>query len=258
MSHVYYYSCDGSGIDSVQDIIDANPKDLTAIEVLHFDQWDQHTQSIVPKIQKGDTVILDTITMFANSTRGDFKLGNDPSVLYWEKRNVYFSDKNYQTNYEAAGQMIMRRLKDLKNVGARIIVTAHEKEKEDQTVVPPIKRRGPDINDALLSNLVGSSSDVARLRVVFEDEFNGEKLRFKRGQRVLEFGPSEDYISKVHVGLGLSGKVPSVIIRPSYTKVCKALGKIPSWLTVYGNPGAGKSTFTLSSLIDPNGEGIGN
>lgn len=254
---IFYTYSDGNGLDSVQDILDANKDSVAAFEARSYQAWDEFTQSILGKIKAGDTFILDTITTFASTTRGDFKLGNDPAVLYWDKREKYFGDKNFQTNYEAAGQLIMRRLKDLSNLGAKIIVTAHEKEKEDQTVIPPVKRRGPDINDALLGNLIGSSSDVARLRVVFEDEFNGDKLKFKKGQRVLEFGPSEDYMSKTGVSLALSGKVPSVITRPSYPKVCKALHKIPRWLTAYGPPGAGKSTFVLSMLLDPNGEGIG-
>lgn len=254
---IFYTYSDGNGTDSVQDILDNHKDKITALEARSYEVWDQFTQSILGKIKKDDTFILDTITTFAATCRGDFKLGNDAAVSYWEKRNVFFADKNYQTNYEAAGQLIMRRLKDLSNLGAKIIVTAHEKEKEDQTVIPPIKRRGPDINDALLGNLIGSSSDVARLRVVFEDEYNGDKLKFKKGQRVLEFGPSEDYMSKTGVSLALSGKVPSVITRPSYTKVCKALQKVPRWLTTYGPPGTGKSTFTLSMLIDEKGEGVG-
>lgn len=254
---IYYFAADENGLDSVQSVIDSNADKLLVVPIPSYETWDNYSEPLMGKVKKGDVVILDTLSMFAETTRADLKLGNDANIRYWQHRQKLLGESNYGADYKAAQQLIMRRLKNFVSLGANIIVTTHEKEKEDHLVSPPIKRRGPDLNDALLGNLIGSSSDVARLRVIFEDEFSGEKLKFKRGQRVLEFGPSDEYMSKTHVGLEMSGKVPSAITRPSYTKVCKALAKKPTWLTVYGPPGCGKSTFALSMLIDPNGEGIG-
>jgi hypothetical protein len=255
---IHYFCCDGNGFDSVADIIEAHPTAVTVHDIKSYEHFDDVSTKLLSKIKTGDTVILDTISSLANTTRGDLKVGTDPTQSYWAKKDKYMGDSTNRNAYDAAGQLILRRMKDFKAVGAYILVTAHESEREDITVVPPMKKRAPDVNAALLGNLIGSSSDVVRLFVNAEAVCDSEgNIKYPARSRLLELGPSDEFVSKIHVPLAYSGKVPSIIKRPSYTKLCKALGKTPTWLTIYSPPGSGKSTFSLSMLLDPKGEGIG-
>jgi hypothetical protein len=255
---IYAFFCDGNGYDSVADIVESNKQQLSVFDVPNYEVFDLKTTDLLGRIKKGDVVILDTISSLANTTRGDLKIGNDPTQSYWAKRDKFMGDSMNRNAYDAAGQLILRRLKDFKAVGANIIVTVHESEREDMTVVPPMKKRAPDVNAALMGNLIGSSSDVVRLYVNADPVLDGEgKVKYPARSRMLQLGPSDEFVSKVHVPLEMSGKVPQVIKRPSYPKLCKALGKTPTWVTVYGPPGAGKTTFALSMFLDPKGEGIG-
>lgn len=251
------YLTDGTGTDSVQNVIASHSEEITAIEVESYEHWSEHTEEIMDNLTPNDVVILDTMTMFAEMTRTDLKIGNDPKQLNWAMRNKFFDHKNNWDYYDAATNYIMRRLKNMKNKGARIIVTAHERTDEDLTTTPPTKRRVPDLNQKLATSLIASSSVVARLRVIYENEYKGEAIKYKKGQRLLEMGQSLEFAGKIHAPIEVALGLPTTISRPSLPKLYKALGFKPTWLTVYGPPGSGKSTFSLSEFLDMDGSGIG-
>jgi hypothetical protein len=258
MAHkIHYYSADGTGIDSVYDIVAKNKDRVTATEVSSYQQWDEITQKLLTTIEPGDVVILDTITMFAEMIRTDLKIGSDPEKLLWAMKDKFFDHKSTWDYYDAATNLIMRKLKNFRSRGARVIVTAHERTDEDLTATPPIKRRVPDVNQKLATSLIASSSVVGRLRVIYENEYKGEELLRKKGQRVLEMGQSLEYVGKIHAPLDVAMKLKTTIDRPSLTKLYNMLGFEPSFITLYGPPGSGKSTFVLSDLVDLDGKGLG-
>ena len=257
MHKVYYYGIDGVGLDSIAKIVETHKKQIVATEIANYQQWDELTNDLMGTIAPGDVVILDTVSMFAEMIRADMKLGNDVDKLLWSMKDKFFDHKNAWDYYDASNQLIMRRLKNLRSRGARIIVTAHERTDEDLTVTPPMKRRVPDVNQKLATMLIGSSSLVGRLRVIYENEYKGETLIRKKGQRVLEMGQSDEYVGKIHAPIEVSLTLKTTVDRPSLSKLYNMLGFAPSWITIYGSPGAGKTTFTLSDFQDPKGEGIG-
>lgn len=246
---IYYYEADGNGTDSIADVL-GDKKKITHIPISTYEEFDKHVASIVMKVTPNDTVILDTLNALANTTRGDSKLGTDPTENLWLKRDKIIADKNYMTVYTLASQLILRRLKNLSRAGegAKIIVTCHEAERFDESTIPPTKKRAPDVNPELLGSLVGSSSDVFRLTRLDEhivDEDGNEIL--PADTRILQVKGTEEYLAKYHVP---RSRVPSLrnLADPTYHSLCEMLGKTPTWLTVYGAPGVGKSTFATSML----------
>lgn len=254
----YYYGADGNGLDSVADIIEANKKDIVALEVGTFEQFDKSISALDAKIAPGDTIILDTLDALASMWRIDAKLGTDPSVNLWDKRQVYFGDKNSWGAYTGAGEMILRRLKNCRNRGANIIVLCHEAEREDETVFPKQKKRAPDVNPALLSILIASASDVFRLTRMNDAVTNADgETVLPAGARLLQLHGTEEYIAKFHVSIVKADSIAPALSRPSYPKLCKHLGKTPSFLVIYSPPGVGKTTFAFSAFMDKEGKGIG-
>lgn len=196
--------------------------------------------------------------MLADTTRTDFKLGTDPSKSYWKEKDRLVADTYTRNIYDAAGALTMRRLKNLKNLGAHLIVTAHERSGADPALPKSAKIRLPDLNSALCGSLIASSSIAARLTVNHEDEYDDDgNVVLPKGRRLLQVGASEDYLTKVHMDLEDSIEMPEIITRPSIPKLAKILGFVPEFLTVYAPPGVGKSTFALSHYIDLDGSGIG-
>lgn len=248
---IYYYDADGNGVDSIADVLQAKPKEITHIPIRTYEEFDAHVSTIVHKVTSDDLVIVDTLNSLANTTRGDAKLGTDPTENLWARREKILGDKNYLTVYELAGQLILRRLKNLGKCGqgARIIVTCHEAEKLDDTTVPPTKKRGPDVNPALLGALMGSSSDVFRLRSL-DDPITNDKgeIILPVDTRLLELRRSDEIMAKYHVPLSRVPSIKRALPNPTLPMLYKHLGKKPTWLTIYGPPGVGKSTFVTSEL----------
>lgn len=258
MSKTWLFNSDQNGTDSINSIIAKNQDSLTVIEVGSYEKFDNISKDLLEDIVPGDLVILDTISMLADTTRTDYKLGTDMTKSYWKDKDRLVTDAVTRNIYGAAGALIMRRLKNFRSMGARIIVTAHERSGYDPNIPKSAKIRIPDVNDDLCKSLTGSSSLVCRL-TINHDEVTDEEgnVLLAVGQRLLQIKPSEDYYTKVHMDLESSYDLPDVISRPSTTKLAKILGHEPAWMTLYGPPGAGKTTFALSHYLDPEGLGIG-
>lgn len=248
---IFYYAADGNGTDSLDDVLQAKTKEITHVPVSSYDEFDRHVASIVSKVTLKDLVILDTLNMLATMTRGDMALGTDPLALLWDQRHKITGNNNHGASYEATGQMIIRRLKNLcrNGQGARIIVTCHEAEKLDESTIPPTKKRGPDVNPALLGALLGSSSDVFRLRALKENITNDDgQVILASGTRILELRETDEIMAKFHVPLGRVDQIKRALPNPTLPMLYEHLGKKPTWLTVYGASGSGKSTFVTSEL----------
>jgi hypothetical protein len=238
----YLLDFDLNGADSIAHLI---PNKVVHMECDSFITFEGYFKELLPKVGPDDLVIMDTISKAADTTRGDMKLGVDPGEALWDKRGLYLGgDKNYLTVYEAAGQFIMRRLRNLRARGARIITTAHEDEQDDKTTL--MKLRAPAVNEALYKSLMGSSSDVLRLRQTTEDMDLGGGKVLPAYSRVLELRPDGEAIIKTHVAPDRNKEMPRRILHPTLPKLYKTLGKRPTWLVLYGPPGAGKTTLATS------------
>lgn len=247
---IHYLACDGNGVDSISDVL-SKKTEITHVPISSYEEFDRYVASIVNKVTPKDLVILDTLNMLATMTRGDMSLGTDPLANLWDLRGKITGNKNHGADYEATGQMIMRRLKNLcrNGQGARIIVACHEAEKMDESTIPPTKKRGPDVNPALLGALLGSSSDVFRLFTVKEEITNDEgKILIPVGTRVLQLKETDEVIAKCQVPMSMVGKIKKALPNPTLPALYEHIGKKPTWCTIYGASGAGKSTFCTSEL----------
>lgn len=245
---IYLLDADLGGTDSVQHLIDAGL--VKHIPLHSFLDFEDAVMKLLPKVSEDDLIILDTVSQFANTVRGDMKLGTDIAASVWDKRSVYFSDKNYLTVYEATCQVTMRRLKNLRARGARIITTLHEDDQRDE--ISMTKKRAPAVNQAFYKALMASSSDVFPLSIVTEDELDDAgNVKLAAGTRVLHMRMSDDYVTKVHVPRHVSEKLPRGIKDPTLPKLYSVLQKRPSWLVIYGPPGAGKTSLACSEAEVP-------
>lgn len=247
---IYFLDADSNGVDSISDVL-TKTKEITYVPLRTYEEFDTWAASVAHKVTPNDLVILDTMNSLANTTRGDAKLGTDPSENLWAKRDKILGDKNYLTVYELAGQLIMRRLKNLSKCGqgARIIVTCHEAEKIDDTTIPPTKKRGPDVNPALLGALMGASSDVFRLRSLDDPILNDKgEVVLPAETRLLELRKSDEIMAKYHVPLSRVPQIKKALLNPTLPMLYEHLGKKPTWLTIYAPAGTGKTTFVTSEL----------
>ena len=249
---IYLLNCDLNGNDSIQHLIDG--KQITEFECGTFEAFDRACRSLLTKVGPEDTVIVDTLTSLANTTRGDAKLGTEDSESLWDKREKFLGDKNYLTVYELAGQLIMRRIKNLRARGAHIITTTHEDEQRDDGTL--LRKRAPALNAALFRSLMGASSDVLRLQILTEPIKNDKgETKVPAGVRTLQLRVSDDAVIKTHVRRDISDKLPKFIINPTWEKLTAALGKNPSWLVLFGPPGVGKTTLSTERTTNqPNAE----
>lgn len=246
---IYLFSTDGNGVDSIADVLGS--KEITRIAVTRYEDFDKYVTSIVSKVTPKDTVILDTLDMLASTIRTDLNLGTDPTEQLWGKRERYFKDKLGFGLYTGAAQLIMRHLKNLSRggEGARIITTMHESERVDETTSPPTRKRAPDLNPELLGSLIGSSSDVFRLAIMDGDIVNDKgEVVLSSGTHILQLKATDEYMAKFQVPLSKVPSIKKMLANPTYPKLCEHLGKVPTWLTIYGPSGVGKSTFATSML----------
>jgi Holliday junction resolvasome RuvABC ATP-dependent DNA helicase subunit len=90
-----------------------------------------------------------------------------------------------------------------------------------------------------------------RLTILTEPITDREgKVRVPAGKRQLQLRITEDAVAKFQVRRELSDKIPTYIYEPTWAKLCKVLNKTPSWLTLFGLPGVGKTTLVTSMVED--------
>jgi hypothetical protein len=247
----HYFDCDQNGLDSVQHLLELGDVDYYLVK--SFEDADEKLMRLLPKLTRNDTVVIDTINSFMSTLIANCKFGTDPTESVWDKKDAFLNDKNYLAVYNFGTQAIMQRLKCVRNRGCPIITVAHQDEQRDP--ITNMKVMAPQANNFLYQELSKASSDVVRLYMLEGDEYdkNGElryadETRFAQLRRIAGF---EAY-TKFHVVPAQVDKVPRrIVLRPgarNMLRLHKAYGKRPSWLTVYGPAGIGKTTFALSEL----------
>ena len=245
---IYLLDADMNGLDSIQERIQSGQ--VVRLPCPTIKAFDQHCIDLFGKVGPDDLIILDTITTMLDTTRGDFKLGDENADLLTRAAEKYLGgDKNYLTVFEAAAQVVMRRLKNLRARDCRILVTAHEDEIKDDTEFPPLKKVGPQVNPAMVSTLTRACSDMFRLYPVLQPIVgtSGEVI-VPAGTRLLRLRRTLTEMAKFHVAPERAALVPEQLRDPTLPKLYQHLGKRPSFLVVYGPPGVGKTTFGTSEV----------
>jgi AAA domain len=243
----FLLDADQTGNDSIAKRIAGG--DVQLLPCGSFAAYDAVCKTLATRLpEPDDLVILDTGTHLLSTTRGDFKHGTDLGESVWDKRDLYFGDKQALNAYQAAGNMMMRWLKNLRNVGYNLCVLMHEDEMLDEVTMTT--KRGVKANPEARDMLYAASTDIFRLIEVVQDRaemIDGEpKVVLAKGERLLYIRRTADSLAKHHVDIDVSRKLPDAIKNPTMAKLKEVLGKTPSFLVVYGLPGVGKTTFSTS------------
>ncbi len=248
---IYLLDSDMNGTDSYDFLVQAGL--VAHVPCPTYEHFDNAVMQLLSHGDPAtDIVILDTISQMALATRGDAKLGTDQDADLWSKRGLFLDgDKNYLTVYEMAGQLILRRLRNLRAAGFRLIVTAHEADQVDQAV----KKRAPDINRALYGGLKSASSDMFRMWYLPSAVTKPDGTVYAAGTRLVSVKNTEMAVAKNHVDLFTSESLPITIpiegpMVPVLPKIYSYLNKLPSFLLLYGEQGVGKTTAAVSEAFE--------
>lgn len=244
---VWRLDADMNGTKSIQPYIDAGT--LINLECPTFSEFDAHRLALQKEVQRGDFVILDTVSTMLSTTRSDRQLGSNSAEPLWEPKKIdrYFGDKEYLAVYNMAGQLVLRGLKNLRARGANIIAICHEDDVKD--AIAGMTMSGPKLNPAMVNELTAASSDVFRLVTLTNDRVDSNgTLLWPADTRVLYLRRSEDFTAKFHVPREFSAKIPRAIPNPTMPKLWKVLHGIPEFLTIYGFPGTGKTSLAATVL----------
>jgi hypothetical protein len=245
---VFLLDGDLSGFDSVAHLLDTGQ--ITRLPCRTYTEFITATRELALKVTPADLVIVDTVSKLAETLRDDILHGeNQENTLAEISREI--KGETYGRNcYQAAQRVFMRQMKNIHRAGdgARIITVFHEKDQKDPDDVTLMKR-GPSVNAAFYDSIVGQSSDIFRLTVAVEDVLGQDgKVKYPRKTRFLQLQDSEEALAKYKVSPAVSEKLPRRIVNPTLPKLYKVLGKKPSWLSIYGSPGTGKSTLACSEI----------
>jgi hypothetical protein len=244
MGRIVLFNSDLNSADSIQHLIEAG---LVEVFDCHtFPQFLAHKDRIRPTLKEGDIVVIDTYTSLIDLCRMNAKLGTERTGDDWEKRNLYLGgDKGFLAVYNYATDITMAHIADFRGTGCSLVVLAHEDEERDPLTL--VLKRGPRANKAAVDALLRKSSDVMRLTVQQDDERDDKgAVKVAAGTRLLYLRNNDEMIAKVHVRRDLDGKLPRGIKDPTMPKIRSILQKTPSWLTIYGAGGAGKTTLATS------------
>jgi hypothetical protein len=247
---IYLFNCDRGSADSVAPFIRNGT--VQHVQCATLQAYDTACRDMIAKTPSDDDVIVvDTLTRLLDTAIGDMKVGTDYSDGIWKKRDIYFSDKNFLNVYQAAAQLILRPLRNLNARGWRIVTICHEAEQMDPQTLT--KKRGPALNDKFYQSLMGTCTDCFRLSVLRDDITNakGDVVQ-AAGSRVLQTTMDDEALCKYQVEPSEEGvfrTVPKFIPGPTMRRIFKVLDKKPTWLTIYGEPGAGKTTLSVSEAF---------
>lgn len=237
----YLLDCDLTGGGSVQHLIDAGNVKIFPIrsEESYITVCDLLLQSATPN----DLIVVDTVSILAENIRDEIvtKCGKFERADTLEDQH-----KRTMTAYGDAQRTIMRRLRNLRNSGLRLVTTFHERDQKDLNDVT-IKKRGPAVNEAFFTSIAGSSTDVFRMTRVTEPILDAEgKVRFPEGTRFLQLKDSSESVAKYQVPISKADSIPKLLSNPTLPKLYGILGKRPLWLSIYGPMGVGKTTLACS------------
>jgi len=248
---IYLLNADLNGTDSIDFLIQAGY--VVHMPIHSYTDFDYYARWLLQNAVPGrDTAVLDTINQMAYATRGDVKMGTDENVDLWDFRNKWLEgDSQSWMTYDLAGQLIMRRLRNLRNRGIRIITTAHQGDVQVDKF--GAKKLGPLMNNALYQALRSATSDVFRMWQLPAEVNTGQQV-YKMGTRIVQIAPSDGAVAKYHVDPWTAQNIPPNIpiespLVPVLPTIVQVLKKYPSWLCLYGEQGVGKTTAAVSEAF---------
>lgn len=246
---IYLLDGDLSGIDSVQDLIEANK--ITRMPCRTYTEFVRHTKYLAEVVTPNDLVIVDTVSKLAETLRDDILHGEDQDDSLAAISKEIKGETYGRNAYQGAQRKFMRQIKNIHRAGdgARIITVFHETDQKDPYDVMQTKR-APAINPAFYESIVSQSSDIFRLYVAAEDVIDPKTgaVKFPRRTRFLQLQDDEHALAKYHVRRDIADKLPRRLPNPTLPKLWKLLGKQSAWTTIYGPPGSGKTTLVCSEV----------
>lgn len=242
---IYYSSADGNGVDSVRNILAKNSDKITHIDGSTSYGWDHSVADA--DLKKGDTLIVDTISALAATYIREYRFRSMKEGDYFAEHIKNWDKTGSQSAYLMTEQTIMQRIKWVQNRGVNIIVTAHEGEQTNERTGE--KLTGPEISAKFFNRLNASCSMMFRLKVEFSSSEDDKGKQVHKAKRVLMVRPVEDYILKCNVPSEDLEKIPYTIVSPTLPKLYEKLGFVPTFMVLYGPPGCGKSTLSLSQFL---------
>jgi hypothetical protein len=248
---LYLLNADRAGADSVAPFIRSGK--IVHLPCPTYVDFDKHIAELVNKggNPEDDVIILDTISRLADTTRDDMTLGMEGNEQLWDKKDLYLKNKEYLGVYRAAGSFILRRLRNAAAVGYRIVCVAHEFAQVDEDTYTKVKTA--QVNPALYKTLIATSSDVMRLSIAREDVVDDAgRIVVRAGARCLQTTSDDTAECKYQVEPDDEGNfpvVPKFIPDPNMRRVFRVLKKKPTFLTIFGAPGAGKTTLACSEAF---------
>ena len=243
---IYHLMADTTGVDSIQDIIDSG--DITVVPIPNVEAYETICEELLKKVGPNDSVGLDTVSQMGAKVRGDIKVGPSATNLY-EQRKKFMGDTDNWGTYTAAANIILRPLMNLHSRGAHIYTTVHEEERQDMFDMRT--KRNIGLNTEFRNMLNACSSDIFRITELGEDRTGPDgRVLIPRGTRLLQIQRSEEIMAKLQVPIPKSkalrdAGVEAIVIpeEGGWAKMVRVIGKVPRWLTLYGLPGSGKTSF---------------
>lgn len=220
-----------------------------AVEVINankFEDVENVVWQIIRNERKADGIIIDSITSLATTTRQDLIV--DPAMMnnasLWQNRAKLTAAQRDWGNMSDLIGRLMRLLRD--NTNVPIIAICHEGEREDLTT--GMDKKGPDLNAALLKEVIHFSDAVLRLSLLGATiEVEGQ--RYAPGTRVLRLIGNEQCMAKVRIP-GNMPQPPEILPDPTKARFLKVVGEMPHAVALYGPSGAGKTTLACELLVN--------
>jgi len=246
MAKFYRLNADMNGTDSIQNYIDSGQ--IIDLVCDSAETLDKHRLFLQSTVEKGDFVMMDTISTMLDTIRESRALGTNPAEPLWDPKKIdkYFGDKEYLSSYKMAGGVAMRVLHNLAERGAHVICLAHESEVKDP--MAQMKIIGPDVNPAMVDTLIGASSDVFRLQALTQPMYAADgTIAYDVDTRILWLRRQASFTAKFGVKREIADKLPKGLPNPTMIDLFRLLDKVPKFMTIYGHPGAGKTSLGASA-----------
>jgi len=114
-----------------------------------------------------------------------------------------------------------------------------------------MKKRAPALPDALYRSVMASSSDVCRMSEITADilDADGKTVYLTAGTRLLQLRKTETAVAKYHVRPEISEHIKRLLPLPLHGGILayfEHVQKRPTWLHLYGPPGVGKTSLSVS------------
>lgn len=194
-------------------------------------------------------VVLDTASRLADTTRRALVAETEIGADLWKMRDKLFPQQRDWGNmsdmlariFEAYGSWA-----DQQNVP--FLLLCHESKRTDEAT--GVQKGGPDANPKLLSEIIENSDYVWRIWRE-EASIKLDNKQYPKNTHFLRMTTSESKMTKMRLPPDYSEKLTDNLPNPTLSQAFSLLGPfVPNVLTVFGPPGAGKTTFACT-LSDP-------